>query len=243
MTQQNQPPKPATNPFATATSRFSPGAAASGSNAPAAPAPGSSGLGGTSKPSTPTTPPRPNALGSRLGPTKLNWRIMPVGQQLVRFDLNGLGDPFYRLLGKRLTIDFGDPQALYNAFDERSDDVQEMIVRLDEAWNDYQLRGAILLYPWNRDLPQTLVGRIPNDDDTQPDENYDDDKRPSPVILRAFDVLLVMNVLSRTRANILLKNAPLALERQYLSQSLYSDDQRLIALVQATGCIEESLLQ
>ncbi|MBL8163046.1 MAG: hypothetical protein JNJ61_13760, partial [Anaerolineae bacterium] len=43
------------------------------------------------------------------------------------------------------------------------------------------------------------------------------------------------------RANILLPNAPLALEGQYLGQSLYTDDPRLIAIAQATGIIEESL--
>lgn len=238
MTQQNQPPKPS-SPFASSASRFGSTTppAQGASNVP--PTPGNAKPGAT----PPPAPPRPNGLTSRLGPTKLNWRIMPVSTKLVRFDLDGLGDPFYRLLGKRLTIDFGDPQALYKAFEERSEYVQEMGTRLDESWQEYQLNGAILLYPWNRDLPSTLAGRIGNDDETQPDDHYDDDKPAAPVILRSFDILLVMNVLARTRANILLGNAPLAIERQYISQSLYSDDRRLIALAQATGCIEEALLQ
>jgi hypothetical protein len=102
------------------------------------------------------------------------------------------------------------------------------------------------LFRWNKDLRYTLTGRILGDDELEEDEAhelYEDDKRKPPTILRALDLLLVMNVLARTRSNILLKTAPLALEQQYLGQSLFTDDARLIALVQATGCVEEALFK
>jgi hypothetical protein len=200
----------------------------------------------TASSSTPPPPtPRPSSLGgSRLGPTKMDWRIIPVTNTLVRFDLDGLGDPFYRVLGKRLTVDYGDPEAVTKVIEAGGADVEEMATRLESVWNDYKLQGAILWYRWSKDLRYPLTGRIISGDeleDDEPQDTYEDDRRKPPTILRALDLLLVMNVLARTRANILLKNAPLALERQYLGQSLFTDDARMISLAQATGCVEEAL--
>jgi len=195
----------------------------------------------------PPTSPRSSSLGgSRLGPTKMDWRIIPVTSLLVRFDLDGLGDPFYRVLGKRLTVDYGDPEAVTKAIEAGGADVEEMAVRLDAAWDDYKLQGAVLLYRWTKDLRYPLTGRIISGDELEEGETpdtYEDDKRKPPTILRALDLLLVVNVLARTRANIILKNAPLALERQYLGQSLFTDDARMISLAHATGCVEEALLK
>jgi len=201
----------------------------------------------TASSTPPPASPRSSSLGgSRLGPTKMDWRIVPVTNLLVRFDLDGLGDPFYRVLGKRLTVDYGDPDAMTKAIEAGGADVEEMVVRLDAVWDEYKLQGAVLLYRWTKDLRYTLTGRINNGDeleDGEPQDSYEDDRRKPPTILRALDLLLVMNVLARTRANILLKNAPLALERQYLSQSLFADDPRMISLAHATGCVEEALLK
>jgi hypothetical protein len=178
----------------------------------------------------------------------MDWRIIPVATQLVRFDLDGLGDPFYRLLGKRLVVDFGDPSAVGKAMEAGGADVDEIATRLDAVWADYNLDGAVMLYRWNKDLGYMLAGQMPPDEDEFDDGDsspsfYEDDKRTTPTILRSLDMLLVLNVLARTRANILLKPSPLALDGETLRQSLYSDDPRLLALAHATGCIEEAVLK
>jgi len=245
----NQPSRPASNPFASVGNR--PGTAAT-PPAPGTPAPVSR-FGGAPQPAPtvpqpsapPPAPPRPTGLAARIGPTKMNWRTVPVSGHLVRFDLEGLGDPFYRLLGKPLTIDFGDQQAVIKALEGNSPEITEMIDKLDAVWEGYDFVGAILLYPWRKDLRLTLIGQVINETDDEeepsPTEYFDDDKRTPPKVLRALDLWLVLNVLARTRSNILLPDAPLTLEQPYLGQSLYTDDPRLLALTQATGWIEEPL--
>ncbi len=168
---------------------------------------------------------------------------MPTQPRLIRFDLVGLGDPFYRLTGKTLNLEMGDIKNAIKRFEAGGAEIEEIAATLDAHWNEYKLRGAVALYRWNPELRLTFLGQIvtdSDDEDAQP-ETYDDDKRTPPVILRALDLWFVLNVLGRARANILLPNAPLALEGQYLGQSLYTDDPRLIAIAQATGIIEESL--
>jgi hypothetical protein len=228
MTQQpNQPARP--NPFSSSLPRFGSSGNAQQQPAPAAP--------------QPTPPSRPSPLTSRLGPPRTNWRIMSVGTQLVRFDLTGLGDPFHRLLGKKLSIDLGDPAAVIKALEAGGDDVTEIAERLEAAWKDYDFKGALLLYNWRKDTRSVLTGRVPTPDESESEELYDDDKRATPSVLRALDLWLVLNILARTRANILLPDAPLALEAQYLNRSLFTSDPRLLALALATGCIEESALK
>jgi hypothetical protein len=229
--QPGQPTRPA-NPFASSLPRLS-----SSSNAPQ-PAPAA-----PQPTQQPTPPARPSPLASRLGPPKTNWRIVPASTHLVRFDLNGLGDPFHRLLGKKLALDMGDPSAAIKALEAGGDDVAEMKVRLEAAWQDYAFKGAILLYNWRKDTRNVLAGRVPTADDSESEELYDEEKRTPPIVMRALDLWLVLNVLARTRANILLPDAPLVLEGQYLSRSLFSNDPRLLALALATGCIEESVLK
>lgn len=247
MSQPSQPNHPArpSSPFSSSPSRL-PGTPS------ATPSPGSrfggaSATPGAATPATPAPAPRPNPLTNRL-PTRMDWRVMSVSPTYVRFDLDGLGDPFYRLLGKRLVVDFGDPAAVSKAMEAGGQDVQEIAARLNTAWEDFNLGGAILLYRWTKDIRQVLIGRIPVDEDEFEDEDaqpavYDDDKRKPPTILRAMDMLLVMNVLGRVRSNILLKSAPLALEAEYLSATFITDDPRLVTLAQATGCVEEAVLK
>lgn len=250
MTQNpNQPSRPTSNPFASVGNR--PGSPAT---PPPASTPAPVSRFGSAQPSAPAAqqpappppaPPRPTGLAARIGPTKMNWRTVPVNTQLVRFDLQGMGDPFYRLLGKPLSIDFGDQQAVIKALEANSPEVAEIVDKLDAAWKGYEFHGAILFFPWRKDLRQTLVGQVINDTDDeeepQPTEYFDDDKRTPPKVLRSLDFWLVLNVLARTRSNILLPDAPLALEQQYLFQSIYTDDPRLLTLTQATGWIEEPL--
>ncbi len=51
-----------------------------------------------------------------------------------------------------------------------------------------------------------------------------------PRLVCARRASLVLNVLARTRSQLLLASAPLALERAFLERELASDDPRLIAL-------------
>lgn len=235
MTQPSQPAKP-TNPFA---SIPRPAPAPPG-NAPVPPA---------QPPAAPAAPPRPSPF-SRFGQPRTYWRIVPVSQKLIRFDLNGLGDPFYRLLGRPLRMDLGQPAAIIRSLEAGGEDVQQIVERLNSSWEIYAFKGALLMYPWRKELPLMFEGRVPVPNDRPPaaadndfDETYDDDKCSPPTVFRALDYTLVLNVLARTRANILLPDAPLGLETQYLNRSVFSDDSRLVALALATGCIEESSLK
>jgi hypothetical protein len=162
---------------------------------------------------------------------------------IVHFTLDGLGDPFHRILGKRLLVDFGKRDAIVQVFEAGGADVDEIRSRLDIAWAEYSFSGALMLYPWNDNLPHVMAGRLPPGSDDDDETRYADDNRRSPVLLRAVDSLLVLNVLGRARANILLPETALVLEKGYLSLSLMSDDPRLISLVQATGYVEESLVK
>lgn len=229
--QQNQPPQnrpqsPLSRPF---------GSGQAASNASGA------------RPNTASASPNPPASGSRLGglprfgANRANWRIVSVTNVVVRFDLDGLGDPFHRLLGAPLAAEYGDYEQAIKAIETGGPLVKELEAVLENTWQDYKLLGAVLLYPWRKELPQAMVGRVSEADEE--DEEYEDEKPSPPVFLRALDLRLVMNVLARTRSNILLSRAPLGLEQQYLGQSLFTDDSRLVLLARATGCIEEAVLK
>jgi hypothetical protein len=191
-------------------------------------------------------------LGSRFGPSTIDWEIGPVSPVYVRFDLDGLGDPFHRLLGRDLNVHFADRKAVIQAIETGGDDVAQLIDRLDTAWDAYNLRGAVLIYTWRDELKQVISARIvppkpaKNPFDSGSDDEPDiDPAEPvkeavkAPVCLRAIDFLLVLNVLGRTRSQILMANAPLVLQGAFLERSLITDDPRLIAIARATGCIEE----
>ncbi|MCB9451569.1 MAG: hypothetical protein H6672_09020 [Anaerolineaceae bacterium] len=191
----------------------------------------------------PPRPSRPSGLLSRVG-NRLDWRILPVTGTIIHFTLDGLGDPFHRILGKRLIVDFGKRDAVVKIFESGGADIDEIVSRLDISWKEYDLTGAILLYPWGDNLPNVMGGRLPaGKDDEDEDIHYAEDNRTPPSILRAVDPLLVLNILGRTRANILLPETPLVFEKTYLTLALMSDDPRLITLAQATGFVEESLVR
>jgi hypothetical protein len=225
-TQANGP----TNPFASMTGNGPP------ANGPAQPPP--SRLPGQAPP---PPAPKPSLL---KGPAPFKWRILPLMPRLVRFELHGLGDPFYRLLDRPLHTEFPGAEALYKAFQERPADSAAIAAQLDTEWAGYEISGAILLYRWNPNLRFVLNGRVPGNNLTADDkpETYDDDARQPALVLRALDMALVLNVLARTRANILLHNAPVALEPQYLRQVVFTDDPRLVRLAQSTGWLEETVL-
>jgi hypothetical protein len=198
-------------------------------------------------PAAPPPPPQPKQpLPSPFkSPTPLKYRMMPLMPRLVRFELHGLGDPFYRLLNRPLHTEFPQADALYRAFQERPADSAAIAEHLDGVWKGYELKGAILLYRWNANLRFVLNGRVPVGNHTNNEdkpETYDDDNRQPAQVLRALDIGLVLNVLARTRVNVLLHNAPLALEPQYLRQVIFTDDPRLVKLAQSTGWLEETVI-
>lgn len=197
---------------------------------------------------TPPPAARPPGTRSPFGAPRVNWQIIPVFQHLVRFELNGLGDPFYRVLGKPVSLQMSDPKAVIQALQSAGEAVAELTGRLDTAWQEYDLRGAVLMYTWREEIRQRGAAKpSPPPSDTDDNDGLDEgieEVKPAPVtILRSLDVLLVLNMLCRTRVNILLPTAALALEGQYLKQSLITDDPRIVALARATGCIEETIIR
>lgn len=223
MTQQSKP----ANPFASALAA-------------------SSAQGNATPP--PATPAARPLSRSPFGAPRVNWQIIPVFQHLVRFELNGLGDPFYRVLGKPVSLQLGDSKAVMQALQSGGEDVAELTRRLDSAWQEYKLQGAVLMYNWREELRQRGATKPPpppsdTDDSDDLDEVFGEIKHTPVTIMRSLDVILVLNLLCRTRANILLPTAALALEGQYLKQSLMTDDPRIVALARATGCIEEIIIR
>jgi hypothetical protein len=57
-------------------------------------------------------------------------------------------------------------------------------------------------------------------------------------VLQATNLLLVVNVLARTRGSVLLADADLALEAPFLARELASDDPRLVSWARETGAAQ-----
>jgi hypothetical protein len=229
MTQQSKPTKP-----------FAGSLAASSAQANAAPS--------TPPPATAPAARPLSSARSPFGTPRVNWQIIPVFQHLVRFELNGLGDPFYRVLAKPVSLQMGDPKAVLQALQAGGEDVAELTQRLNSAWQDYNLRGAVLMYTWREEIRQRGTAKTSQpssdgDDSDDMDDIFEDIKHAPVTVLRSLDVLLTLNLLCRTRSNILLPTAALALEGQYLKQSLMTDDPRIVALARATGSIEEVVIR
>lgn len=192
-----------------------------------------------------------NANANNQNNNQRSWTIQPAYKTVVRFDLRGLGDPFYRLMGQDINPDFGDSRALTRALEEGGESVGKLQTLLDEAWTRYAVEGAVLVYNWNSETWKTIAypehGQQPVQNDTQSDaDDFSDDNNantqpPKPLFqcLRAIDLALVINVLGRSRSQLLIARAPLLMAQQYLNRSIMSDDPRLVALTRATGFIEE----
>lgn len=203
--------------------------------------------------STPQRPNNPfaNANANNQNNNQRTWTIQPAYKTVVRFDLRGLGDPFYRLMGQELNPDFGDSRALSRALEQGGEPVEKLQTLLDEAWTRFDLQGAVLVYNWNSEVWKTIAfpdhGQPPAPPDNQgdaddfTDDNTANNQPPKPLFqcLRAIDLALVINVLGRSRSQLLIARAPLLMAQQYLNRSIMSDDPRLVALTRATGFIEE----
>jgi hypothetical protein len=186
----------------------------------------------TQKANNPFRPSNSNAnsrygtsLNTRFGTSNVTCDIAPLSTTIVRFDLNGLGTPLRRLLGLK-----GEPTEREPVIQvlERDENLRaELAANLDVAWRDYDLCGAMLVYPWQESLRQAVAARI-----------VDLAPGGTPTYLRALDPILVLNVLARARSQILLATSPPDLERPFLERDLAADDPRLIALACSTACAE-----
>jgi hypothetical protein len=185
-----------------------------------------------------TPPPDPN--------TYLTNTRTTVGREVVRFGLEGLGDPFYRVLGHEMNPDMGDLHKLANALEAGSEAVDELVSRLDTDWRSYNLTGAMLVFRFNEKVSKSIVKALPmpmlpkaNNDDDDEDDETQDQPTTNTTRLRATDPSLTLNVLTRARSQVLLAEAPVVFGQEYLKRQIITDDPRLVALARATGCLPD----
>ncbi|MDQ7026052.1 MAG: hypothetical protein Q9P01_20265 [Anaerolineae bacterium] len=196
---------------------------------------------------------------NRFGQQAIYWTIAPMTDAVVRISLDGLGDPFHRLLGTSLKVEFGSPEKVVEKLQSDKKLLGRLTKVLDKAWKGYKFEGAALLFPWDDDVRKAYIQPVhPNDsipknnnqNDANNQNNDDDDdldcldseskiQKPNVTCLRAIDLAFVLNILARSRANVVVANTPLALEPGFLSQTVVCDDSRIVALARATGCIDE----
>lgn len=186
----------------------------------------------------PAPPPQPgstsrfastmNRNANPFGGNALTYEILPQSETLVCFSLEGLGGSLNYLMGDDGADSGGSYEAVLQIIEQDAKALDKLRRTLDEVWAAYELKGALLVYNWKpttRDVIRASA-RLRNS---------------RPIFLRAFDPLLVMNILARTRENLLQPRAPLAFDKSYLERALISDDLRLIRLVQTSGYFEETV--
>lgn len=194
--------------------------------------------------------PSSNGLGQFTPPNRKTWTTLPAHKVAVRFELAGLGDPFYRLLGHELNTDYGNAQVVARMLETGGEHVEALTMILDNTWKSYNLTGAALVYGWHVNSWQTIAQPTPiptvqndelfTDDDSADDKAPEPDKQPPFKVIRAIDLSLVLNVLARARSQVVLMTAPLVFNQTYLNRKLITDDPRLVQLARATGYLEES---
>jgi hypothetical protein len=198
-----------------------------------------------------------NSRLPRFGRQAVNWTVLPMSNAAIHITLDGLGDPFHRLLGKPLNTAYGDPQQVIDALNSDQDLLADLTAVLDEAWESYDFTGAALLYPVEDNIRQAFTAvvqptpppppKAESDDDDESDQESDDDAQDAEAnnatadvqTLRVIDPAFVLNMLARARSNVVVANTPLALEAGFLQQSFLCDDPRIVAIARATGCIQE----
>jgi hypothetical protein len=181
----------------------------------------------------PVPPPTPSSrfntlpnLRSRFGASTLNWDILPLGDTIACFSLEGLGGSLKYLMSEDLSNTGGSYESVLQSIENDPKAQAKLIETLDSIWNGYELTGAILVYTWKDTTREVILAnaRLTN---------------AKPVYLRAFDPLLVLSVLARSRENLLQPNAPVSFDSAYVDRALMSDDPRLVKLVQMSGYFEE----
>lgn len=160
--------------------------------------------------------------------TSVPWRISPLSESVVRFELEGLAADVARLGGLRSRA-HTRASAVRLAV-EGADASGRLADALEEQWSALGLKGAILVYAPPRFQSEGPVYAGPGTPKIRP-------TGPKGTQLRATDPALVLNVLARTRANVLLPATPLRLQADALDRAICSDDPRLVAAARAGGAI------
>jgi hypothetical protein len=197
-------------------------------------------------------PPRFGQASANNNNQRKDWTMLPLNKTVVRFDLDGLGDPFYKILRHEINTEYSHGKAVSQALESGGENVNELETLLDKVWEGYDLQGAMMVYRWN---PSTWKGieapyPMPSDQVDWLSDVVDDEleeeapKEPTPpaiTCLRALDLPLVLNVLARSRTQVLLTKAPIVFSQQYLNRALVTDDPRIVKLTRATGYLREKL--
>ncbi|MFN8527190.1 MAG: hypothetical protein U0670_01105 [Anaerolineae bacterium] len=227
-------PPPAPSPFASAGG--SAGATAPpppNAPAPSAPAPRPNPFGsppsGLPRPSSP-----PGSLFSRLG-ARASFDYMAMNDTLVMFDLRDVAPVLFDQLNitppvkEDGTPDKTDVKALITALEKNRPLLDELKLRLNTYWDDFQLTGAVHVYDWREEVKQAATNRL-------------NAVKLAPHFMRATDPDFVLNVLARSRSYLLIHGAALALDRPFLERVVMTDDPRLLAAVKQTAFTEDSLV-
>ena len=134
---------------------------------------------------------------------KISWQILPYQLCMVRVSMDFEVKTRLQVLLKK------------NEYDLENE--EQLISLLNGVWNNYKLRGAILIDAWDESIAELF--------------DMDSPWKYRLTMLRPVSPLLVVNILGRARAGILLPHLPLSLAPQFLERDLVSTDQRLIQMV------------
>lgn len=186
--------------------------------------------------------PTPSPFRTLSAREQVEFSLLPLHTTAVRFELKGLGDPFYRLLGHEVNAEYSDSRLVVRKLEQGGDDVTALKNLLDVAWGKYAFKGAAIVYPLeNENLVKQLGAPsfMPKKDLFDDDDSEKKDEPPKPAIrvVRAIDMMLVLNVLARARTQVLLATSPIMFNQHYLNRALVTDDPRLVTLAMATGVI------
>lgn len=188
-------------------------------------------------------------------PDRPTWTITPMSMAGVRIELEGLGDPFFRILNTPLDKTIRNVNSIMQKMNDDKELFQQLSDELDRRWEKIGLKGAVLLYSVHKNVQQAFSEVIMPILPASEDLNYEDDNNnqaqapaqasqnnnlTSPYqMFRAIDPALIINILGRVRGNVLAEGTPLALEEAFLRQSFLCDDERIVELALSTGAIEE----
>jgi hypothetical protein len=181
------------------------------------------------------------------GSIETKWFVKPRSMTVVRFDFAELGDPFFRLLNQPIGVGVMSVESMMTRLNESHELKTQLTQLLDRVWGFFQFKGVIMMYSNHLDIRNAYsyeafyTPKLKQDDDGEEVESILPDPKDIPQTLRSIDLAFVLNVLCRTRGNILASNTELALETHFLSQCLLCDDPRLVEFSQATGTIVELL--
>lgn len=187
--------------------------------------------------------PSPSPFRSLPSREQIEYALLPLHKVAVRFELKGLGDPFYRLLGHEVNTEHSDSRLVVRKLEQGGDDANAIRTLMDSVWEKYGLKGALMVYTMENEnlvkqlnAPSFMPKKDLFDDDDDNDKKEEPPK-PAVKVLRAIDIMLVLNVLARARTQVLLATSPVMFNQHYLNRAIVSDDPRLVALAMATGVI------